>query len=127
MHHSSVLQYLFTFNLGNISRCVIKYPISGDETHLNKHATILLSEVLMQMQQQHIVCCHKRIFVQHIFPLYILKDQFYNNSLHNVPFVTDPRCKLERQTFVFIFSVPLKSFQCLFSVLRYTKIMELKS
>jgi hypothetical protein len=94
MHQLSVLKGLFTFNLDNINRCAIKYSTSCDETYLNKHATILLSEVLMHMQQQCILCYHQCTFVQHIFPLYVLNDQFYSNSFHNVLFVTDPRCKL---------------------------------
>ena len=79
MHQSLVPERLFAFNLGNTVRCAIKHSTSADETYLNKHVTVLLSEVLMQMKQQCIVSYHKRTFVQHIFPLFILNDQFYNN------------------------------------------------
>jgi hypothetical protein len=107
MHQALVLERLFAFNLGNTVRRAIKHSTSADETYLNKHATVLLSEVLMQMKQQCIVCYHKRKFVQHIFPLCILNDKFYNNTFHNVLFVTDPRCKLQHQMFVFIIYVPV--------------------
>ena len=121
MHQSSVLECLFAFSLDNISRCAIKYPTSCDETYLNKHATVLLSELLMKMQQQCIVCHHKCTFLQHIFQLYILNDPFYNNSFRNVLFVTDPRCKLQHQKFVFIIFV-LLSF--LNSHLHYSGILK---
>jgi hypothetical protein len=121
MHQSSLLGCLFAFNSGNISRCAVNCSTSGDETYLDKHATILLSEVPMQTKQQCTVCYHTCTFVQNIFPLCILNDQFYNNSFHNVLLVADPRSKLQHKAFLFIISVPFSFLN--FCPLRFFKFL----